>query len=171
MLYLFPKEYANRIADRQFQAALKKKIWTAWRSLSEERWKEKVAKACQLRAEDVCVQLTNDYEAKIAEVKWGFFFHSSTPSLNASLPLSQQAWKNWWLSSREELSYTGKDIRRSRISPVDGCLIWCFFPSLWCKMLLICAHRWSKWDPYWNRFLKNYLLTNRDYSFFLRVHR
>ncbi|NXJ01700.1 POC5 protein, partial [Psophia crepitans] len=62
------KEYANRIADRQFRTALMKKVWTAWRSLSEEKWKEKVAKACQLRAEDVCVQLTNDYEAKIAEL-------------------------------------------------------------------------------------------------------
>ncbi|XP_068781628.1 centrosomal protein POC5-like isoform X3 [Struthio camelus] len=60
--------YANRIADRQFQTALMKKVWAAWRSLSEARWKEKVAKACQLRAEDVCVQLTNDYEAKIAEL-------------------------------------------------------------------------------------------------------
>ncbi|NXJ85681.1 POC5 protein, partial [Trogon melanurus] len=62
------EEYANRIADRQFRTALMKKVWTAWRSLSEEKWKEKVAKACQLRAEDVCVQLTNDYEAKIAEL-------------------------------------------------------------------------------------------------------
>ncbi|XP_010723856.1 centrosomal protein POC5 isoform X1 [Meleagris gallopavo] len=62
------EEYANRIADKQFQTALKKKVWTAWHSLSEERWKEKVAKACQLRAEDICVQLTNDYEAKIAEL-------------------------------------------------------------------------------------------------------
>uniref|UniRef100_A0A8B9IX28 Centrosomal protein POC5 n=1 Tax=Amazona collaria TaxID=241587 RepID=A0A8B9IX28_9PSIT len=62
------EEYANRIADRQFQTALMKKVWTAWRSHSEENWKEKVAKACQLRAEDVCVQLTNDYEAKIAEL-------------------------------------------------------------------------------------------------------
>uniref|UniRef100_A0A8C3LY39 Centrosomal protein POC5 n=1 Tax=Chrysolophus pictus TaxID=9089 RepID=A0A8C3LY39_CHRPC len=62
------EEYTNRIADKQFQTALKKKVWTAWRSLSEERWKEKVAKACQLRAEDICVQLTNDYEAKIAEL-------------------------------------------------------------------------------------------------------
>uniref|UniRef100_A0A8C7A1N2 Centrosomal protein POC5 n=1 Tax=Nothoprocta perdicaria TaxID=30464 RepID=A0A8C7A1N2_NOTPE len=60
--------HANRIADRQFQTALLKKVWAAWRSLSETRWKEKVAKACQLRAEDVCVQLTNDYEAKIAEL-------------------------------------------------------------------------------------------------------
>ncbi|XP_054253537.1 centrosomal protein POC5 [Indicator indicator] len=62
------QEYANRIADRQFQTALMKKVWVAWRSLSEEKWKEKVAKACQSRAEDVCVQLTNDYEAKIVEL-------------------------------------------------------------------------------------------------------
>ncbi|NXJ99745.1 POC5 protein, partial [Corythaixoides concolor] len=62
------EEHANRIADRQFRTALMKKVWAAWRSLSEEKWKEKVAKACQLRAEDVCVQLTNDYEAKIAEL-------------------------------------------------------------------------------------------------------
>ncbi|NXN06780.1 POC5 protein, partial [Indicator maculatus] len=62
------QEYANRVADRQFQKALMKKVWVAWRSLSEEKWKEKVAKACQSRAEDVCVQLTNDYEAKIVEL-------------------------------------------------------------------------------------------------------
>ncbi|KFQ37972.1 Centrosomal protein POC5, partial [Mesitornis unicolor] len=62
------EEYANKIADRQFRTALMKKVWAAWHSLSEENWKEKAAKACQLRAEDVCVQLTNDYEAKIAEL-------------------------------------------------------------------------------------------------------
>ncbi|KFP33184.1 Centrosomal protein POC5 [Colius striatus] len=62
------EEYENRIADRQFRTALLKKVWAAWRSLSEGKWKEKVEKACQLRAEDVCIQLTNDYEAKIAEL-------------------------------------------------------------------------------------------------------
>uniref|UniRef100_A0A8B9Z2Z7 Centrosomal protein POC5 n=1 Tax=Buteo japonicus TaxID=224669 RepID=A0A8B9Z2Z7_9AVES len=62
------KQEVCGIADRQFQTALMKKVWAAWRSLSEEKWKDKVAKACQLRAEDVCVQLTNDYEAKIAEL-------------------------------------------------------------------------------------------------------
>ncbi|XP_032531789.1 centrosomal protein POC5 isoform X2 [Chiroxiphia lanceolata] len=62
------EEYANRIADKQFRTTLMKKVWAAWRSLSEEKWKDKVARACQLRAEDVCVQLTNDYEAKIAEL-------------------------------------------------------------------------------------------------------
>ncbi|XP_041868761.1 centrosomal protein POC5 isoform X1 [Corvus kubaryi] len=62
------EEYANSIADRHFRTALMKKVWAAWRSASEVRWKDKVARACQLRAEDVCVQLTNDYEAKIAEL-------------------------------------------------------------------------------------------------------
>ncbi|NXD81013.1 POC5 protein, partial [Halcyon senegalensis] len=62
------EEYVKKIADRQFRTALMKKVWAAWRSLSEEKRKQKVAKACQLRAEDVCIQLTNDYEAKIAEL-------------------------------------------------------------------------------------------------------
>ncbi|NWW70057.1 POC5 protein, partial [Climacteris rufus] len=62
------EEYANRIADRQFRTALMKKVWAAWRSVSDLKWKDKVARACQLRAEDVCVQLTNEYEAKIAEL-------------------------------------------------------------------------------------------------------
>ncbi|TRZ14524.1 hypothetical protein HGM15179_012588, partial [Zosterops borbonicus] len=62
------EECAIRMADKHFQTALMKKVWAAWRSVCEERWKNNVAKACQLRAEDVCVQLTNDYEAKIAEL-------------------------------------------------------------------------------------------------------
>ncbi|NXA77808.1 POC5 protein, partial [Thryothorus ludovicianus] len=62
------EEYAIRMAERHFQRALMKKVWAAWRTLNEERWKENVSRACQLRAEDVCVQLTNDYEAKIAEL-------------------------------------------------------------------------------------------------------
>ncbi|NXQ43920.1 POC5 protein, partial [Catharus fuscescens] len=62
------KEYAIRMADKHFQTALMKKVWAAWRSVSEEKWKEKVTRACQLRAEDICVQLTNDFEAKIAEL-------------------------------------------------------------------------------------------------------
>ncbi|NXQ62531.1 POC5 protein, partial [Anthoscopus minutus] len=62
------QEYAVRMADKHFQTALVKKVWTAWRSVSEERWKDKVARACQLRAEDVCVQLTNDYEARLGEL-------------------------------------------------------------------------------------------------------
>lgn len=85
-LYFLPKEYAIRMADKHFQTALMKKVWAAWRSVSEQRWKEKVTRACQLRAEDVCVQLTNDFEAKIAEV---IFFPSFTPRLPICVLLSQ----------------------------------------------------------------------------------
>ncbi|XP_037980330.1 centrosomal protein POC5 isoform X2 [Motacilla alba alba] len=62
------EEYAIRMADRHFQTTLMKKVWATWRSVIEERWKDKVARACQLRAENVCIQITNDYEAKIAEL-------------------------------------------------------------------------------------------------------
>ncbi|XP_068033350.1 centrosomal protein POC5 isoform X2 [Anomalospiza imberbis] len=62
------EEYAIRMADRHFQTTLMKKVWAAWHSVSEERRKDKVARACQLRAEDMCVQLANDCEAKIAEL-------------------------------------------------------------------------------------------------------
>ncbi|NWT57841.1 POC5 protein, partial [Erythrocercus mccallii] len=62
------EEYAIRMADKHFQTTLMKKVWAAWHSVSEERRKDNITKACQLRAEDVCVQLTNDYEAKIAEL-------------------------------------------------------------------------------------------------------
>ncbi|NXU17829.1 POC5 protein, partial [Pardalotus punctatus] len=62
------EEYANKIADRQYRTALMKKVWVAWRSICEVKWKDKVARACQLRAEEVCVQLTNDYEARLAEL-------------------------------------------------------------------------------------------------------
>ncbi|XP_072778318.1 centrosomal protein POC5 isoform X2 [Taeniopygia guttata] len=62
------EEYAIRMADRHFQTTLMKKAWAAWHSVSEERRKDEVARACQLRAEDVCVQLASDCEAKIAEL-------------------------------------------------------------------------------------------------------
>lgn len=120
-LSLFFKEYANRIADRQFRTALMKKVWAAWRSLSEENWKEKVEKAYQLRAEDVCVQLSNDYEAKIAEVKKVSFFPSFSPSLHhpsslQSISLSKT--ENMWTSSRTKLPSTQDDMKRSLISTV-----------------------------------------------------
>lgn len=88
-LYFLPKEYAIRMADKHFQTALMKKVWAAWRSVSEQRWKEKVTRACQLRAEDVCVQLTNDFEAKIAEVIFFSFFYSSTPNLCSSFSVKK----------------------------------------------------------------------------------
>ncbi|XP_043919896.1 centrosomal protein POC5 isoform X2 [Protopterus annectens] len=60
--------YANGLADKHYKLYIMRKVWAAWHSLIEVSWKEKVAKACQARAEEVCVQLSNDYEGKIAEL-------------------------------------------------------------------------------------------------------
>ncbi|XP_076126605.1 centrosomal protein POC5 isoform X2 [Alosa pseudoharengus] len=57
----------GRMAEQHYQQQLKKKVWAAWHSLISSRWKERVERACRARAEEVCVQLSNDYEAKMAE--------------------------------------------------------------------------------------------------------
>ncbi|KAL1783058.1 centrosomal protein POC5 isoform X1 [Sigmodon hispidus] len=58
--------YEGKLADQYFQRTLLKKIWKGWRSVVQRRWKEVVERACQARAEEVCVQISNDYEAKLA---------------------------------------------------------------------------------------------------------
>uniref|UniRef100_A0A8D0ZZD4 Centrosomal protein POC5 n=1 Tax=Sus scrofa TaxID=9823 RepID=A0A8D0ZZD4_PIG len=58
--------YESKLADQYFQRTLLKKVWRGWRSLVQKQWKEVVERACQARAEEVCLQISNDYEAKIA---------------------------------------------------------------------------------------------------------
>lgn len=58
--------YEGKLADQYFQRTLLKKVWKGWRSVVQRQWKEVVERACQARAEEVCVQLSNDYEAKLA---------------------------------------------------------------------------------------------------------
>lgn len=57
------------MAEQHYQLQLKRKVWAAWHSLISTRWKERVERACRARAEEVCVQLSNDYEAKVAQVR------------------------------------------------------------------------------------------------------
>ena len=57
------------MAAQHYQLQLKKKVWAAWHSLVSSRWKERVEGACRTRAEEVCMKLSNDYEAKLAEVR------------------------------------------------------------------------------------------------------
>ncbi|KAL2092387.1 hypothetical protein ACEWY4_012185 [Coilia grayii] len=54
-------------AEQYYQLQLKRKVWAAWHSLISGRWKERVERACRARAEEVCVQLANDYEGKMVE--------------------------------------------------------------------------------------------------------
>ncbi|KAF6126484.1 POC5 centriolar protein [Phyllostomus discolor] len=58
--------YEGKLADQHFQRTLLKKVWRAWRSTVQKKWKDVVERACQARAEEVCVQISNDYEAKVA---------------------------------------------------------------------------------------------------------
>jgi centrosomal protein POC5 len=54
---------------------LLKKVWKGWRSVVQRQWKEVVERACQARAEEVCIQISNDYENKIAVVNLFFNFY------------------------------------------------------------------------------------------------
>ncbi|XP_053444402.1 centrosomal protein POC5 isoform X2 [Nycticebus coucang] len=58
--------YEGKLADQYFQRTLLKKVWKGWRSVIQKQWKDVVERACQARAEEVCVQISNDYETKIA---------------------------------------------------------------------------------------------------------
>lgn len=68
-LYItFTQVYESKLADQYFQRTLLKKVWRGWRAVVQKQWKEVVERACQARAEEVCVQISNDYEAKVALV-------------------------------------------------------------------------------------------------------
>ncbi|XP_058512252.1 centrosomal protein POC5 isoform X1 [Ochotona princeps] len=58
--------YEGKLADQYFRRNLLKKAWRGWRSVVQKKWKDVVERACQARAEEVCVQISNDYEAKMA---------------------------------------------------------------------------------------------------------
>ncbi|XP_060691856.1 centrosomal protein POC5 isoform X1 [Hemiscyllium ocellatum] len=57
--------YANTLAERHYKFCLLKKVCTAWKSEMQAKWKERVERACQARAEEVCIQLSGDYERKL----------------------------------------------------------------------------------------------------------
>ncbi|XP_068104882.1 centrosomal protein POC5 [Hyperolius riggenbachi] len=62
------EEYASSLAHRHYKRALLKNSWRTWHSAIETNWKDKVEQACRGRAEEVCVELSNDYEARTAQM-------------------------------------------------------------------------------------------------------
>lgn len=62
------QNFTTHLARKHRERAMSLKAWQAWRSTVEARWKEKVEKACQKKAQEVCLQLTEEYEDKIAEL-------------------------------------------------------------------------------------------------------
>ncbi|XP_060927979.1 centrosomal protein POC5 [Limanda limanda] len=59
--------YAAQVAQQHYNQQLKKKVWLGWHALTQKHWKVKVEQACRARAEEVCAQLSTEYEAKLAE--------------------------------------------------------------------------------------------------------
>lgn len=57
--------FASKLARRHYNHMLQYRAWSAWRSVIESRWKQRVEKACQAKAQDVCVKLTEDYENRL----------------------------------------------------------------------------------------------------------
>ncbi|XP_073240879.1 centrosomal protein POC5-like isoform X1 [Porites lutea] len=57
--------FASKLARRHYNHTLQSLAWTAWRSVIESKWKQRVEKACQAKAQDVCVKLTEDYESRL----------------------------------------------------------------------------------------------------------
>eukprot|EP00062_Callorhinchus_milii_P019551 gi/632974225/ref/XP_007903556.1/ PREDICTED: centrosomal protein POC5 isoform X2 [Callorhinchus milii] len=60
--------YGNALADKHYKMCLMRKVCTAWKFETLAQWKERAEKACQARAEEVCVQLSTDYEAKFKKL-------------------------------------------------------------------------------------------------------
>lgn len=59
---------SSQVAQQHYNLQLKKKVWFAWQSLIQKHWKVKVERACRSRAEEICSQMSVEYEAKLAEV-------------------------------------------------------------------------------------------------------
>ena len=63
--------HAAQVARQHYNLQLKRKVWLGWHSLVQKHWKVKMERACRSRAEEVCTNLSTEYEAKLAEVsKW-----------------------------------------------------------------------------------------------------
>jgi centrosomal protein POC5 len=60
------ENFVSKIAYKHYRRRLMLKVWLAWHGILVAKWKQRVEKACQARAEEVCVQLTNDYEEKLS---------------------------------------------------------------------------------------------------------
>ncbi|XP_075694584.1 centrosomal protein POC5 [Rhinoderma darwinii] len=62
------EDYVCSVADKHYKRMLLKNMWRTWRSVIESNWKDKVEQACRARAEEVCIQLSRDYESKVAQL-------------------------------------------------------------------------------------------------------
>lgn len=62
------EDYVCSLAEKHYKRMLLKNMWRSWRSVMESNWKDKVEQACRARAEEVCAELSTDYESKVAQL-------------------------------------------------------------------------------------------------------
>nr|KAG5690321.1 hypothetical protein BaRGS_022548 [Batillaria attramentaria] len=60
--------FASNLARKHYERTLSRRVLSAWFSTIQTKWRQHVEKACQMKAQEVCLQLTADYEAKIASL-------------------------------------------------------------------------------------------------------
>ncbi|XP_060075199.1 centrosomal protein POC5-like isoform X2 [Ylistrum balloti] len=62
------EKFASQLAAKHHERKLTRNVWDAWHSVIESKWRNRVERACQSKAQEVCMSLTNNYEAKIASL-------------------------------------------------------------------------------------------------------
>ncbi|KAH3802583.1 hypothetical protein DPMN_156261 [Dreissena polymorpha] len=67
-LILF-QNFCTKLAKKHHERCLSRRVWDAWHSVIETKWRVRIEKACQAKAQEVCVQLTEDYEGRISAVR------------------------------------------------------------------------------------------------------
>lgn len=68
LFLLFFQIFASKLAARHYERRLSQKVWDSWHSVIVDKWRSRVEKACQAKAQEVCINLTNDYESRIQSV-------------------------------------------------------------------------------------------------------
>ncbi|XP_061116741.1 centrosomal protein POC5 [Conger conger] len=57
----------SRRAEQHYVLQLKRRVWAGWFSLIQGRWRARVERACQLRAQEVCERLSAEHQAQLEE--------------------------------------------------------------------------------------------------------
>ena len=66
--YSPPQAFAANMARQHYLLVIKRKAFHAMRRMIENKWRSRVERACKNKAQDVCMDLTAQYEAQINEV-------------------------------------------------------------------------------------------------------
>ena len=77
----FSKAFTMNLARQHHSYRLMRGAFNTWHGLIENKWRERVEKACKAKAQEVCLGLTDKYEAELAQVRkysfeifiWVFF--------------------------------------------------------------------------------------------------